>query len=618
MPLATGTLLQNRYRIDTLLGEGGMGAVYRASDQRLRQFVAIKENRMASPASARQFEREALMMARLRHPNLPRVTDHFVRSDGAQYLVMDYIEGEDLGQILQRTGPLDEARALAWIDQVCDALAYLHSRTPPIIHRDIKPGNIKITPNGQVFLVDFGIAKIGEARAKTRAGAIGVTPGFSPPEQYAAGGTDARSDVYAVGATLYTLLTGRTPPDSIHRSISAKALTPPQQLRPNLSPFLASAISAALNTTPTDRPQTIAVFRALLRPAKREVPGRTGPTPSGKRAPVWVWVVGGSAALLLCVITVVATGVTLPSLLGSGSSSSNPPTQQMAPPTEVPIQPPASSLGDVWTRPGDAMAMVYVPAGEFQMGSTGKQVDEAVAKCIQFAEIEGCTRERFERERPLHAVSLDGYWIDRTEVTNGQYHRCVQAGACSEPSDRSSHTHDAYYGNSAYDDYPVVMVSWYQAADYCAWAGARLPTEAEWEYAARGPEDRVYPWGDTFDGTRLNYCDVNCQFEWADRAVDDGYEDTAPVGSFRGDTSWCGAMDMAGNVCEWAADWFSEDTYSLSPSSNPTGPPSAENRVVRGGSWYYRPTGVRTASRGRFAPDVVYVTNGFRCARSQE
>jgi serine/threonine protein kinase len=191
MPLAIGAWLENRYRIDQLLGHGGMGAVYRAYDTRLQRVVAIKENTVAVPgispaeaaAACKQFEQEALMLARLRHPNLPVVIDHFVLPAGDQYLVMDFIEGQDLEQIIDDGRPLPETQAVAWINQVCNALEYLHGQQLPIIHRDIKPQNIKITPQGQVFLVDFGIAKVGGAGRKTTMGALGVTPGFSPPEQ---------------------------------------------------------------------------------------------------------------------------------------------------------------------------------------------------------------------------------------------------------------------------------------------------------------------------------------------------------------------------------------------------------------------------------------------------
>ena len=386
MPLSLGTVLENRYRIDALLGEGGMGAVYRAWDSRLDQPVAVKENRIVSAASTRQFAREAKMMARLSHPNLPGVIDHFVLPDGAQYLVMKYIEGEDLGQVLQRSGPLDENRALAWIDQVCSALAYLHGQSPPIIHRDIKPNNIKITSRGQVFLVDFGIAKIGDARDRTRTGAIGVSAGYSPPEQHGTGGTDARSDVYALGATLYALLTGCVPPDSVQRSIRAETLVPPRQLRPNLSPTIASAISAALNTAPTDRPQTVADFRVLLHsdagpghqpisaepapptvrvrgtraqkwePGSKPALGPAGPrrpeAPPGeqtvtpiaprRRLPVWVWVAGGAAGLLLCGLIVTALTPGWGALLGTRGATPGTPEPNLvatAVPSPLPSTP---------------------------------------------------------------------------------------------------------------------------------------------------------------------------------------------------------------------------------------------------------------------------------------
>lgn len=226
MTLSKGNLLVDRYRIDGLLGEGGMGAVYYAWDTRLNRRVALKENALATVTSNEQFEREAQTLARLRHPNLPAVHDYFILTKGAQYLVMEYIEGGDLAQLVRRHGPVTEARVLTWTRQICAALTYLHSQQPPVIHRDIKPQNLKLTPQGEIFLVDLGLAKVGDVKAKTATGALGVTSGYSPLEQYGAGGTDPRSDFYALGATLYTLLTGQTPPESIHRATEMQPLPP--------------------------------------------------------------------------------------------------------------------------------------------------------------------------------------------------------------------------------------------------------------------------------------------------------------------------------------------------------------------------------------------------------
>jgi eukaryotic-like serine/threonine-protein kinase len=199
-------LQHGRYRIQERLSQGGMGTVYLGIDRNLdNRVIAIKENSDTSPETQQQFRREAAVLARLTHPNLPRVTDYFIEPSGRQYLVMDYVPGDDLRQILaDHKGPLSEAEALGWLEPVMDALAYMHGwinpetgQPSPIIHRDIKPPNIKRTPNGRTVLVDFGLAKvhIGEG---TLVGARAVTPGYSPLEQYA-GGTDPRSDIYALG-----------------------------------------------------------------------------------------------------------------------------------------------------------------------------------------------------------------------------------------------------------------------------------------------------------------------------------------------------------------------------------------------------------------------------------
>mgnify|MGYP001826104179 FL=1 len=213
MSLQTGQVLEQRYRIEALLGQGGMGAVYRAVDLKFNTPVALKEDLTVTPDSQRQFTREAALLHQLRHPNLPRVTDHFAIAGQGQYLVMDHIEDEDLKGLLRRQGPLTEAQALNWICQVLDALEYLHSRQ--VIHRDVKPANVKITPQGQVYLVDFGLAKVYDPGQETTIGARGATPGYAPPEQYGQGRTDARSDVYSAGATLYSLVSGQVPPDAL-------------------------------------------------------------------------------------------------------------------------------------------------------------------------------------------------------------------------------------------------------------------------------------------------------------------------------------------------------------------------------------------------------------------
>src|SRR5512137_2167770 len=176
MPLQTGQVFNNRYRIVKLLGQGGFGAVYRAWDSNLNKPCALKENLDVSPEAQRQFMREATILANLSHPNLPRVTDHFSLPGQGQYLVMDFVEGEDLASLQQRQGgALPVGQVLGWINQVADALTYMHSLQPPVVHRDIKPANIRITPEGRAMLVDFGLVKIYDPGMQTTLGARAVT-----------------------------------------------------------------------------------------------------------------------------------------------------------------------------------------------------------------------------------------------------------------------------------------------------------------------------------------------------------------------------------------------------------------------------------------------------------
>ena len=255
-------------------------------------------------------------------------------------------------------------------------------------------------------------------------------------------------------------------------------------------------------------------------------------------------------------------------------------------PTPIPIvEPTVEGLGRTWTRPPDGMVMVYVPAGEFEMGSTNGRRDE----------------------QPVHTVALDGFWIDRTEVTNGQYERCVEAGVCDPPESSNSRTRDTYYGDSDYVDYPVVEVGWPRSRTYCEWAGARLPTEAEWEYAARGSDGREYPWGnDEPDCDKANYWEPE-----AECAID-----TVAVGSYPAGASWCGAHDMGGNVWEWIADHYGE--YPAERQVNPTGAPFGPYRGMRGGSWFNDGVSMRCANRDRDPAYTWFYSVGFRCAKSAD
>jgi len=274
MPLPEDTILENRYRIDGLLARGGMGAIYRAFDTNLNTPVAIKENFFQTPEHVVQFKQEALILARLRHPALPRVIQHFSVDDPnahsdmerrRQYLVMDFIEGENLWEVVQRRGqPLEVNEALNYIIQVCAAVDYLHRQSPPIIHRDIKPQNIKITPQRQAVLVDFGIAKqVVSGVTRTHVGAQGITPGFSPPEQYNKG-TSAASDIYALGATLYAIVSGQKPPDSFRLFTSAEQLTPLPRLNAGLPSRLWQAVQHAMQLESTQRPASVVVWQKEL------------------------------------------------------------------------------------------------------------------------------------------------------------------------------------------------------------------------------------------------------------------------------------------------------------------------------------------------------------------
>lgn len=270
MTLEIDSLLANRYRIVSELGRGGMGAVYRGRDENLGVDIAIKANLISQVEQERQFKREAKILASLRHPGLPRVTDYFVIPDQGQYLIMDYIEGDDAKSILEKSAePLPTPAVVRWAADILEALVYLHTQPQPIIHRDIKPANIKISSDGRAILVDFGLAKIHDTKQSTTVGAKGLTPGYAPPEQYGLGRTDPRSDVYALGATLYGLLTKQVPVDGLERAISGKPLVPIHDLNPAVSPALAAVIEKAMAVKLEDRFPTASDFLEAINAATR-------------------------------------------------------------------------------------------------------------------------------------------------------------------------------------------------------------------------------------------------------------------------------------------------------------------------------------------------------------
>lgn len=261
--LKPGQMLQGRYRIETELGRGGFGAVYRAWDNNLNRWCAVKENLQVSTEAQRQFGREATVLANISHPNLPRVIDHFSLPDQGQYLVMDFVEGEDMASLVERQGTLPLDQALKWIGQVAEALSYLHTLDTPIFHRDIKPANIRITPKGQAMLVDFGLVKVSEPHSQTTVGARAITPGYAPPEQYGRGSTDARTDIYALAATLYRVLSGSEPPESVQR-LSGATIPPLSQVNPSIPLYIGKVIDHAMALDPGQRYQTSAEFKNAL------------------------------------------------------------------------------------------------------------------------------------------------------------------------------------------------------------------------------------------------------------------------------------------------------------------------------------------------------------------
>ncbi len=675
-----------QYEIMGQLGRGGMATVYQARQPGLDRFVALKilPADLAKTENFRlRFEREAKMIARLRHRNILTIIEDG-RQDNFLYLVMEYVEG---GTLQERLGwPQNLTYSTNIIMQVGDALAYAHQQG--IIHRDIKPANILMAAEDWPLLSDFGLAKMVEDSLHLTAGGASVgTPHYMSPEQAQGQPADHRSDIYALGIVLYEAVTGQRPyPNENAVAIIFKQINepvpPPRSLRSDLPEAVEQVILKAIAKPPEDRYQCMADFLTDLHEASPHGPinvlqGRTKSSPlktetasvsqstkpslaslmPRKRKSRWGRVIFG----LLIVITiglslflfkddlkplvrpiinitsnqtVAETPLSLPTSTSRATSWSNSsnleatetplppsPTVTASPlpldtPTIAPVSPtssavvrpllsvtplptPSVSPTQIQISAIDQAEMVFVPAGEFIMGSNTLGDDE----------------------RPVHTVYLDDFWIDRYEVSNAQFDKFVTQTDYQTEAEKAGWgwvwrdseweevngadwRHPRGPGSQIENkmDHPVVLMSWYDAEVYCQWAEKQLPTEAQWEKAARGPHpDRGYAWGNIFDPAKAN-------------TNESAQGNTTPVGAFspQGDSLY-GAADLTGNVAEWVADWYSSDYYAQAPTSNPAGPDSGSYKILRGGSWLYDEVYGQTAFRHNIRPNYTYDFTGFRC-----
>ena len=371
--LAPNTLIYQRYSIVRLIGQGGMGAVYEAYDQRLGSSVALKQLLTNGGQSSASFEREAQILARLRHSVLPAVIDTFTDANG-QFLVMQFIPGEDLATALaQRGQPFPAETVLRWASQLLAGLDYLHSHQPPVVHRDIKPQNLKLTPRGEVILLDFGLAKGAhrQAHASVSRSVYGYTLQYAPLEQLHGTGTDPRSDLYALGATLYHLLTGVPPTDALARAAEVlrqrpDPLRPVHALNPQLSPKLGAALMQVMALNPDERPADAISFGASLHaagmaPMLQPIQSLRPPASAGTSAATsrWLpWVAGGGGVLLLLVVVLLVT------VLMRQSVEAEQPRMPQLPPSVTTFQGSATST----IAPTDTPELTHTPVPQIFSG----------------------------------------------------------------------------------------------------------------------------------------------------------------------------------------------------------------------------------------------------------
>ncbi|MDT4899058.1 MAG: hypothetical protein QOH25_4135 [Acidobacteriota bacterium] len=646
--IPSNTILQGRYRIIQQLGAGGMGAVYQAMDENLSCVVAVKETFATNEEHRRAFKREAELLANLTHPALPRVTDHFTLDNG-QFLVMQFVSGNDLAELLTlRERPFSTDRVLEWADQLLDALEELHSYKPPIIHRDIKPANLKLTRKGKIILLDFGLAKGMAGQMSTIEGeqsglsVYGYTRQYAPLEQIRGAGTDPRSDLYSLAATIWTLLTGEIPLDALARIEEKEDGKPdPLQLADELNTEVPHSVAVILHqamaVNRNSRPASAVEMRQALNDAMEEerkrqashsqatgeartlpqpVPASQPPTsgalelPPTSASPPTARAQGRTPSVpskeYEHVPTMMSPRPDVPSWEGeavmpSTSRIASPSTSQNGNSRKVVFIVAAlmvvlvggaivwwmSSRGDAGQSPATnrqqtgqqasertnapqpPAGMVYVPGGEFTLGRDAGD----------------------EYERPAHRATIKPFFMDIYEVTNEDYAKFVKATNHRAPLNWANGNYLAGAGRK-----PVTGVTWDDASDYAKWAGKRLPTEEEWEFAARGADGRLYPWGN----------------EWQQgQASADGARELADVGASKGASPY-GAFDMVGNAWEWTASKLAAYPKGKLPVQLP-----GDLRVIRGGSYAESKDEATTTYRRGYPArgSYDYGNTGFRCAK---
>ena len=530
---ANSTLQGGKYRIIKKLGQGGFGITYLAENTLLEGKVAIKEfffkeycerddatchvtipttgNREIVERFKQKFIKEAKTIFRLNHPNIVRIHDVF-EENGTAYYVMEYIEGESLGDMVKRRGAIPEAEALGYVKDAASALEYIHSKN--INHLDIKPGNLmKRKEDGRIIVIDFGVAKQYAAVISEGCTPACISYGYSPAVLYRKNGEQSfspQSDVYALAATLFKLLTGNTPPEAIE--VLCEGLPVAELQEKHISRPVISAIAMAMKGR-HERTQTIAEFVSNL-----ENRANKSKKPVFKSG--WLWAVVIAVAIVAGLLMILSQN-------GAGVSG---------------VVPKASYSNGVLTVNGIKYNMVWVEGGTFRMGATSEQGGDAESD-----------------EKPVHSVTLSGYYIGKTEVTQALW----KAVMGNNPS--------RFKG----DNLPVEWISWNDCQEFIRKLNAltgqhfRLPTEAEWEFACRG--------GNNSRGYKYSGSNYIGNVAWYGNSGDK----THPVGTKA--PNELGIYDMSGNVWEWCADWYGD--YSSGAQTNPKGPYGGSYRVYRGGSW---------------------------------